>query len=97
MSAAPLEPKQEDVAVAPASETQDGGTRRPPRPILGERELTAGAGWVLGRNDIGDMITAAPLLYPHMWSWDAAFITVGLAHLSVERAGKELETLFGAQ
>ncbi|MGH3433188.1 MAG: MGH1-like glycoside hydrolase domain-containing protein, partial [Thermocrispum sp.] len=64
---------------------------------MSEPALAAAAGRVLSRNDTGRMITASPLLYPHMWSWDAAFITVGLAHLSVERAGRELATLFAAQ
>lgn len=97
MRAAPLEPQPEDVTLSPAHTGLVPGRRTAHRPALNERELTAGAGWVLGRNDIGTMITAAPLLYPHMWSWDAAFIAVGLAHLSVERAGTELETLFHAQ
>ena len=39
------------------------------------------------------MTSAAPRLYPHMWSWDAAFVAVGLAPLSVERAVVELDTL----
>ena len=43
------------------------------------------------------MTTAAPLLYPHMWSWDAAFVSIGLAPLSVERAVVELDTLLSAQ
>ncbi|HYQ62617.1 MAG TPA: glycogen debranching protein, partial [Actinophytocola sp.] len=43
------------------------------------------------------MITAAPRLYPHMWSWDTAFISIGLAHLSAERAAQELRTLLSAQ
>ena len=43
------------------------------------------------------MTTAAPLLYPHMWSWDAAFVAIGLAPLSVERAVVELDTLLSAQ
>jgi glucosylglycerate hydrolase len=60
-------------------------------------ELADGAAKVLSGNDIGTMVTAAPRLYPHMWSWDAAFISIGLAHLSVERACRELETLLGAQ
>lgn len=97
MSAAPLDPGAEDRAAHAVLASLPIDPPLPARPQLGERELTAGAGWVLGRNDIGSMITAAPLLYPHMWSWDAAFIAVGLAHLSVERAGKELETLFAAQ
>lgn len=88
MSAAPIDSSAEDLP------RLDHAT---PRAELSERELTASAGWVLGRNDNGHMITAAPLLYPHMWSWDTAFISVGLAHLSVDRAGRELRTLFGAQ
>ncbi|MFG1952034.1 trehalase family glycosidase [Micromonospora sp. NPDC048830] len=36
-------------------------------------------------------------LYPHQWSWDSAFIAIGLRHLSSVRAQRELESLFGAQ
>ncbi|MEW2505885.1 hypothetical protein AB0878_36015 [Amycolatopsis sp. NPDC047767] len=36
-------------------------------------------------------------LYPHQWSWDSAFIALGLRHLSAVRAQRELESLFGAQ
>ena len=43
------------------------------------------------------MTAAAPRLYPHMWSWDAAFVSIGLASLSVERAIVELDTLLSAQ
>jgi hypothetical protein len=52
---------------------------------------------VLRDNDIGTMITAAPRLYPHMWSWDAAFVAMGLTRMSVRRAIKEMRTLVGAQ
>lgn len=52
---------------------------------------------VLRGNDMGSMTTAAPALYPHMWSWDAAFITIGLAAVSVGRAIMEMETLLAAQ
>jgi hypothetical protein len=54
-------------------------------------QLAASAAWTLSGNDIGTMITAAPRLYPHMWSWDTAFISIGLAHLNVARAARELE------
>ncbi|MBB4904334.1 glucosylglycerate hydrolase [Actinophytocola algeriensis] len=67
------------------------------RPNLGAVRLAASAAWTLSGNDIGTMITAAPRLYPHMWSWDTAFISIGLAHLNVARAARELETLLGAQ
>lgn len=36
-------------------------------------------------------------LYPHQWSWDAAFIAVGMARYAQERAWAELRTLFAAQ
>jgi hypothetical protein len=52
---------------------------------------------VLEQNDLGTMVTAAPRLYPHQWSWDAAFIAVGLARMSVPRALTELRTLLAAQ
>ena len=52
---------------------------------------------MLRGNDLGAMTTAAPLLYPHMWSWDAAFVSIGLAPLSVERAVVELDTLLSAR
>lgn len=62
-----------------------------------EPTLAARAARVLRDNDTGSVITAAPRLYPHMWSWDAAFISIGLAHLHVRRAIAELDTLFAAQ
>jgi len=43
------------------------------------------------------MVTAAPRLYPHQWSWDAAFIAIGLARISVPRAITEMRTLLHAQ
>ncbi len=39
----------------------------------------------------------AARLYPHQWSWDSAFVAIGLRHLSPARAQRELETLLGAQ
>ena len=60
-------------------------------------QLAARAAYLLRGNDLGAMTSAAPKLYPHMWSWDAAFVSVGLASLSVERAVVELDTLLSAQ
>ena len=59
--------------------------------------LAARAARVLRGNDVGQMTTAAPELYPHMWSWDACFITVGLAGLDVRRGITEMDTLLAAQ
>jgi hypothetical protein len=52
---------------------------------------------VLRRNDMGSWTRAAPTLYPHQWSWDAGFITIGLAHLDTARAAEELRGLFRRQ
>ena len=59
--------------------------------------LAASAAYILRGNDIGTLTTAAPRLYPHLWSWDAAFVAIGLATVSVPRAIAELRTLLGAQ
>jgi hypothetical protein len=52
---------------------------------------------VLRRNDLGGWTKAAPRLYPHQWSWDSAFIAIGLAHVDTARAMQELRSLFAAQ
>ncbi|MGV8908242.1 MAG: glucosylglycerate hydrolase [Propionicimonas sp.] len=52
---------------------------------------------VLRTNDTGTLIKAAPLLYPHQWSWDAAFVSIGLATFDIPRALAELEHLRQAQ
>ena len=52
---------------------------------------------VLHKNDLGDWTKPAPRLYPHQWSWDSAFIAIGLAHVDPDRALRELESLFKAQ
>ncbi len=49
---------------------------------------------VLRQNDMGDWTRAAPNLYPHQWSWDSAFIAIGLAHFDTRRAARELLALF---
>jgi hypothetical protein len=62
-----------------------------------QRELASQAERVLRQNDMGSWTRAAPELYPHQWSWDSAFIAIGLAHLDVYRAALELRTLFAHQ
>ena len=66
-------------------------------PIRTLEELGSRAKDVLAANDIGTMVTAAPNLYPHMWSWDAAFVATGLSTVSVARALQELDYLVAAQ
>jgi len=52
---------------------------------------------VLRGNSAGELTKAAPDLYPHQWSWDAAFVAIGLAHVDVPRACAELDALFAGQ
>ena len=52
---------------------------------------------VLRANDLGGWTRPAPRLYPHQWSWDSAFVALGLAHVDPDRALRELESLFDAQ
>lgn len=52
---------------------------------------------VLARNWRGLYTVPATGLYPHQWSWDSAFIAIGLARLSPRRAQQEIETLLSGQ
>ncbi|MFF1696180.1 hypothetical protein ACFVXC_21540 [Streptomyces sp. NPDC058257] len=52
---------------------------------------------VLWANWTGTSTVPSRRLYPHQWSWDSAFIAIGLRHLSPLRAQLELETLLCAQ
>lgn len=59
--------------------------------------LAARAAEILRANDTGTSIKAAPSLYPHQWSWDAALISIGLAHIDLDRAVAEMRHLFKGQ
>lgn len=59
--------------------------------------LRRDAAHVLFSNWTGAATVPSRTLYPHQWSWDSAFIAIGLRHLSPRRAQRELETLLGAQ
>jgi hypothetical protein len=45
----------------------------------------------------GNFTIPAATLYPHQWSWDAAFIAIGNSYNNTDRAITELEFLFDAQ
>ena len=60
-------------------------------------DIIARAAEVLRENDMGEWTRASPTLYPHQWSWDTAFITIGLAHLDTGRAAREIRTLLEYQ
>jgi hypothetical protein len=52
---------------------------------------------VLEGNWTGNFTIPAATLYPHQWSWDAAFIAIGNSYFNTDRSIKELEFLFDAQ
>ncbi|WP_340379748.1 hypothetical protein U5640_30650 [Streptomyces sp. SS7] len=61
------------------------------------RAVHDGAVKVLEDNWTGTSTVPSRRLYPHQWSWDSAFVAIGLRHVSPLRAQTELETLLAAQ
>ncbi|MEV6805461.1 hypothetical protein [Streptomyces sp. NPDC051132] len=66
-------------------------------PPAGPASAHVRAARVLEANWTGASTVPSRNLYPHQWSWDSAFIAIGLRHLSPLRAQTELETLLAAQ
>src|SRR6201996_7664558 len=59
--------------------------------------IAARSAYILRDNSTGPITKAAPSLYPHQWSWDAAFNAIGLATIDLPRARLELDSLFAGQ
>lgn len=62
-----------------------------------EADLLREALSVLEGNWLGHATRPSPRLYPHQWSWDAAFIAIGHAYYDQRRAQEELLSLFRGQ
>jgi hypothetical protein len=71
--------------------------RRRAPPEAERRELVAKARAVLDGNWRGNSTVPSRSLYPHQWSWDAAFIAIGRSWVEQDRAQRELESMFEAQ
>ncbi|MGH3282720.1 MAG: MGH1-like glycoside hydrolase domain-containing protein, partial [Trebonia sp.] len=65
--------------------------------MTGSLSVAARAAYILRDNSTGLITKAAPTLYPHQWSWDAAFNAIGLATIDLPRARLELDSLFAGQ
>src|SRR5215469_6055771 len=65
--------------------------------MSGSLKIAARAAYILRDNSNGLITKAAPTLYPHQWSWDAAFNAIGLATVDLPRARLELDSLFAGQ
>lgn len=60
-------------------------------------DRTAEARQVLRANDRGGHTVPTAKLYPYQWNWDSLFVALGWAEVDMERAWREIETLFAAQ
>jgi len=65
--------------------------------MTGSLTLAARAAYILRDNSTGVITKASPSLYPHQWSWDAGFNSIGLAAVDLPRARRELDSLFAGQ
>src|SRR5215470_14481898 len=66
-----------------------GAAGRPP--LLDRAQRVLDANWT------GEATLASRSLYPHQWSWDAAFVAIGRSWSEPARAMRELESMFRAQ
>jgi hypothetical protein len=88
MSAPPPEPRP-DIELAGQPTNTAADTSR--------TALLRRARKVLDANWTGEATVASRSLYPHQWSWDAAFVAIGRSWFEPERAIRELEAMFRAQ
>jgi hypothetical protein len=63
----------------------------------GRGRLLAQAEALLEANWRGGSTVPSSGLYPHQWSWDAAFVAIGRSRLDQRRAAQELDSLFRGQ
>jgi hypothetical protein len=52
---------------------------------------------ILVRNDRGGYSVPNGRVYPFQWNWDSAFVSMGFATFDLDRAWRELESLFEGQ
>lgn len=62
-----------------------------------EQKLLSSAKKILEKNWKNTHTVPSPKLYPHQWSWDSAFISIGYSHYNQKRAQQELLSIFEGQ
>ncbi len=60
-------------------------------------DIDAAARAILVANDRGGYTVPNGQVYPFQWNWDSAFVAMGFAAFDIDRAWREVETLFKAQ
>ena len=68
-----------------------------PAALESDRSMNERAVRILRGNDKGGYTVPTEGMYPHQWNWDSAFVALGFATFDMDRAIRELETLFEAQ
>src|SRR2546430_6941206 len=66
------------------------------KPVTVE-ELDHRAREILLRNDRGTYTVPNGRVYPFQWNWDSAFASLGFAAFDLDRAWREIESLFEGQ
>jgi len=64
---------------------------------MNKKRLISKAKDILNDNWKGEHTVPSNHLYPHQWSWDSAFISIGYSHYNTTRAKKELISMFDGQ
>lgn len=64
---------------------------------IDKKNLLAKAKQVLEENWKGMHTVPSSYLYPHQWSWDSAFISIGLSRYNQKRAQQEILSMFEGQ
>lgn len=59
--------------------------------------MTKRAAQILKDNDMGGYTVPTLNMYPFQWNWDSAFVALGFLTFDLDRAWKEIETLFEGQ
>ncbi len=62
-----------------------------------QTELDRRARAILEANDRGGYTVPNGRVYPFQWNWDSAFVSLGIAAFDLDRAWREIETLFEGQ
>ena len=60
-------------------------------------ELDQRAIAILRENEWGDYTLPTWGLYPYQWNWDSMFVALGFSEFDLDRAWREVETLFQGQ
>ncbi|MCP8309918.1 MAG: hypothetical protein L6N94_00235 [Candidatus Methylarchaceae archaeon HK01M] len=60
-------------------------------------KLLSDAKTVLEKNWRGKYTVPSPTLYPHQWSWDSAFHSIGYTHYALNKAKSELDSILSGQ